>query len=80
MHTLSDQKYDRHYHGHSCSHFLGQLQVLIVTIAIVDNPDGERATRTLGDGLSLADIGETDLELVAAGTGVVKCLILGLEI
>lgn len=78
MHTLSDQKYDEH--DHSGSHFLGQLQVLIVTIAIVDHSDGEGATRALSDGLSLADIGEGDLELVSAGTGVVKGLVLGLEI
>lgn len=75
MHTLLIKTKD-----HSSGHFLGQLQVLFVTIAVVYNSDGERATGALGDGLSLADIGEGDLELVAAGTGVVKGLVFGLEI
>lgn len=65
---------------HSSGHFLGQLQVLLVTIAVVDHSDGQRATRALRDGLPFADVGKRDLELVAAGTGIVKGLVFCLKI
>jgi hypothetical protein len=47
---------------------------------IVDDSDGEWAAGALGDGPALSDVRQWDLELVAAGAGVVEGLIFWLEI
>ena len=60
--------------------FLYDLQILLIAIIIIDDSDGEWAAGALGDGPALFDIHQWNLELVAAGTGVVEGLIFGLEI
>lgn len=59
---------------------LGDGEVLCVAVGVVDHEDGERAAGTFGDGSAFLDVFQGDLELVAAGAGVVEGAVLRLEV
>ena len=64
----------------SANHLLNDLPILVITLVVVDDFDGEGAARTLRDVFPLPDVFEGDLELIPTGAVVVEGCIFCIEI
>jgi len=56
----------------SCCHLLSYVEILIVTICIINYSDSKRTARALCNGPTVSDVLKGDLELVTTGARIVE--------